>query len=362
MKFNLELKKLLKGTDNVSNAITGSSTLPILEGILVKADKNKLILTGSDVQTTITCTLDAQIDEDGSIIVDKDFFVKLKKFDNENIEFKKIDNENNTSIVCGKTKVELAVMGKEEDFALPESIEDGKSFTISGKDFKKLIKSTSYAAAEDETRPILMGVLFKCANKKLDVVALDGYRLALNAISIDCEEEFELVIPNKTITTVSKLATDSDIKISFTEKRVVFTFDNIVLSSTLLEGKFINYKSLIPQESNMKLTVDSKTFKSSIDKCSSFETEKALMFKITKDTIKVRTLKSDLGQVEDELPCVSDGELELAFNPKYLMDCLNVVEGEVEMYFQGAQSPCLVRTPKNKELLGLVLPVRLMGK
>ena len=358
MKIKLQNEQLLKGLDYVSKAISGKTTQPILEGVLIKAEKDVVILKASDIDTSITCTLEANVESEGSAVIDYELLKLLKKFNKGDIEFVE-SSDNKVEITSGKTKADLAILGKEKDFLSSAPIEQTNSFSILGSDFKKLVKDTIYAVATEETRPILTGVLFKCEGKKLNLVGLDGYRLAVDSIDIDCDKDFELVVPSKIISHISQMIPDEEIKVYYTNNRVEFVFNNIIVSSSLLEGKYVNYSSLIPQEFETIVTVDSKAFKDSIDKCSGFKDQTVVIVDITKDTIKVSTFNSQFGKVEDEVSCVSSGELKIGFNPKYLTKCLETISGDVELNFVGELKPLVIKSPQDENLMGLILPVRL---
>ena len=229
-----------------------------------------------------------------------------------------------------------------------------------------MIKGTSFAIAQDETRPILQGILFEVKNKNLNLVALDGYRLAIKSEFLDSDIEIEVVIPGKTLNEVSKILEDVDdiVDITFTNNHILFNLEKTKIISRLLEGKFINYNSLLPQEHKLSLSVNRQELQNSIERASLMAKDgntNLIKLDIQQDNLIISS-NSQLGKVREEISMKLQGdEIQIAFNSRYLLDVLkNMEEDEVVMKMTSSISPCVIEEKNNENAKYLVLPVRLM--
>lgn len=359
MNFEIEKKDFMKNVTFVQKAITGKSTLQILEGILIEAKDNKIILKGSNTITTIITECNAKVIEEGSIIVDSKLLGEMKKFQDGIMSFSSNDNQS-LNIKVGRSKAKLPIMGDKTNFPEVQLISDTNSLTLNSTVLKELIKGTSFAAAIDDTRPILTGLLFECNNNSLSVVGLDGYRLAVKKVDIQ-HSDFEIIIPSKSINELFKIIEDEiEIKISYDKSNVMFSFDNITLLTRLLEGSYIKYNSLIPVDNDIKLEINTSVLKKSLESCMIIDKEKNLIkLEISNNTILVKS-SSVNGEIEEEIDCVCNNNLTIAFNGKYLIDMCNSINGDIVMYLKTPTSPCLIKEKNSENTKQLVLPVRIL--
>ena len=213
----------------------------------------------------------------------------------------------------------------------------------------------------------LQGLLFEIKNKKLNLVALDGYRLAIKSEYIDSDFDIELVIPGKTLSEVSRILEDSDdiLKITFTSNHILFNMGNTKIISRLLDGKFISYNSLLPQEHKIGILINKPKFQECIERASLMakETNSYLIkFKTNGDNLVI-TSNSQQGNVREEIEIDLQGEnIEIAFNSKYLLDVLkNMDEEEIVLELTSSIAPCVIKGKNTDSYKYLVLPVRLMN-
>lgn len=363
MKFTCQKNILQEAISIVQKAVTGKSTMPILQGILINAKDDTLTLTGSDIDLSIETKINVDIEENGSIVVDAKLFGEIiRKLPNATVEIKTTEN-NCIEIICSKSKFTLVHLEPQDFPNLPQISED-KIFTISQKTLKSMIKGTIFAIAQDETRPILTGVLFEIKNKKLNLVAIDGYRLALKSEFVDNEDTISAVIPGKTLNEVIKiLEDDGDVDITFTSNHMLINLGSTKIISRLLEGEFIKYNSIIPEEFNLNVTAKREELLESIERASLVAKDgntNLIKLNIEED-IMVITSNSQLGNVREEINIILQGQpLEIAFNSKYLIDVLKIMsEEEIVIQFSSSISPCIMKNKENDNCIYLVLPVRL---
>ena len=230
-------------------AITGKSTITILEGILIKAQGNTLTLIGSDKDISIETKLAADIKQPGEIVIDSKIFGEIiRKLPNDKVTIETLDN-NTVQITCLKSVFNIVYMDADQFPELPK-INENQIFSIPQSTLKNMIKGTSFAITQDESRPILQGILFEVNDGHLNLVALDGYRLAVRTELLDTSNTINAVIPGKTLIEVAKILEDSDenVNITFTTNHILFSLENTKVISRLLEGEYIKYNSLLPQE------------------------------------------------------------------------------------------------------------------
>ncbi len=367
MKFICKKTILQEAISVAQKAVTGKSAMPILQGLLLEASDGKITIIGSDIDLSIETTIDAEVLESGKIVVDARLFGDIvRKLPNNEIELSST-TDNSIEIICEKTKFNLVHMNA-DDFPTLPTIDENNIFSIEQKLLKNMIKGTIFAVAQDESRPILTGVLFEIKDKKINLVALDGYRLALKSenIDIDSESAVRAVIPGKTLNEVVKILEDEgDVNITFTTNHILITLGETKIISRLLEGEFIKYTAIIPEEYNLKITVNRGEILSCIERASLVAKEgntNLIKFNIN-DEYMILTSNSQLGNVREELNINLQGQpLEIAFNAKYMIDLLKIMEGEdVFMEFSSSVSPCVVKDKENDNCTYLVLPVRLLN-
>jgi len=365
MIFTCEKQKLLEGISIVQKAITGKSTMQILEGIYIKTNQTTLTLIGSDMDVSIQTSVDATIVDEGSIVIDAKIFGEIiRKLPNSTIKIETIENQL-IKITCEKSVFDVVYMNTNEFPELPE-VNENLKISVNQNILKNMIKGTSFAIAQDETRPILQGILFEVKNKNLNLVALDGYRLAIKSEFLDTDIDMEVVIPGKTLNEVSKILEDIDdiVDITFTNNHILFNLERTKIVSRLLEGKFINYNSLLPQEHKLLVNVNRQELQNAIERASLMAKDgntNLIRLDLQQDNLII-TSNSQLGKVREEISIKLQGdEIQIAFNSRYLLDVLkNVEDNEVVMKMSSGISPCVIEEKNNENAKYLVLPVRLM--
>ena len=365
MKFKCKKNILQEAIYTVQKAVTGKSTLAILEGILITAKNGNITLVGTDIDLSIETNMKANVLEQGTIAVDSKLFGELiKKLPNDEIEITTKEN-NYIEIVCQKSRSVIIHMDADEFPSLP-IVDENILLSFSQYILKDMIKGTSFAAAQDETRPILTGILFEIKDKKLNLVALDGLRVAIRSENIDNDNLINVVIPAKTLNEVAKIMSDGDeeVKITFTKNHILFNLGKTKIISRLLEGEFIKYASIIPNEYNTKVVVNRHEMQDCIERASLVAKEgNTNLVKIDiNDDIMIINSNSQLGKVREELTVSLQGQsIQIAFNSKYLIDVLKIMdEDEIVMEFSSSVSPCVVKSKEGNNCIYLVLPVRVL--
>lgn len=356
MKLTVCKNELLKGLENASKGITGKSNMPILEGFKIVVDDN-ISITATDLDFSIQTSVAAMVEESGSIVLNKKILDIIKKMPEDKVFLE--SNDNDLTVSSGKTKLKMPFMNVEEYPELP-NVSSNAQINIKSEILKNLLKSVVYAVAKDDVRPILQGVLFEIKDNKLNLVALDGYRLAKRTISIDYKDNIACVIPGKTLMEVIKLLSlDKEVLISIEGSHILFDIEGTIVTSKLLEGNFVNYEALLQQESKTKVTVDKDNLQELLDRTLLVSVERQLVKLNLKDDNLHSSSNSSFGIIEEDLSCIIEGEpIEIAFNTGYLLDILkNTSDENITFSFVSPTSPCTI---EGEGYLHLVLPVRIM--
>ncbi|PRR81387.1 DNA polymerase III subunit beta [Clostridium vincentii] len=365
MIFICEKHKLQEGILITQKAITGKSTMPILEGIYITANKKEVTLIGSDMDVSIETKVEANVIQEGTVVIDSKIFGEIiRKLPNSEVRIERIENDT-LQISCEKSVFNVVYMNSDEFPSLPE-IDEEKQIQIPQNILKNMIKSTSFAVAQDETRPILQGILFEMKNRKLNLVALDGYRLAIKTEYLDSDFDIEVVIPGKTLNEVSKILDDveSIVNITFSNNHILFNLNKTRIISRLLDGKFVNYNSLLPQEHKLLVEVNKQYLQNGIERASLMAKDgnsNLIKLEVQQDNLII-TSNSQLGKVREEVAIIMQGEgIQIAFNSRYLLDVLkNMEEDIVVLEMTSSVTPCIIKAKETDSYRYLVLPVRLI--
>lgn len=364
MRIQVEQNKFNKYISIVQKGIPSKSTLPILDGILLETIDGKLKLTGTDLDMGIESYVDCNILEEGSIVINSKLFGDIiRKLPDSTIDLSVVDNKI-INIECENSKFNLIGNSAIEYPELPTLI-DRLCFMLPSDLLKNIIRQTTFATIVDETRPILTGVLLEIIDKKASFVALDGYRLSLRSIPIDCPEDIKIIIPSRTLNELYKILPDDDsnVEIALTSTHVLFNLGDTVVSSRLLEGQFLNYRDIIREEHNTRVIADRAQLNASLERASLLaREEKANLIKLNiLDGKMIIKSNSEIGNVYEEIPVDIEGdEINIAFNSKYILDGIKSIESEkIELYFLNSLNPCIMKPYDDESYTYLVLPVRL---
>ena len=270
MKVICEKEKILKGITSVINGVASKTTMPILEGILIQTNDNELKLTSYDLEIGIEYIVEAQVEEQGNTVVNAVMFSEIIKR-LPVAEIKLNINENNLlEIECEGSLYKLATMNPDEFPELPK-INIDNFIEIEQTTLKNMIRKTIFAVSTEENRPIFTGCLFEVNENKLNVVAVDGYRLAIKSTYLNNNSNvFSSVIPGKTLNEVNKIISDSfdNIKIGISRNQALFEMENCKIVTRLLDGEFLKYSNTIPQNWETRIRVNKNNIQNCFERIS----------------------------------------------------------------------------------------------
>jgi DNA polymerase-3 subunit beta len=369
MRTLVNKTELIRGINQVSRVAGNSATMDILKGILVtiKGDSVELFATNLDI--SVKASLPADVYEDGKFVIaeGKLFSDLVKKLPNEEIAL--VVEEGRLILESGKSKAELVIRNA-EDYPAAPSVVGENSIELGGEELKELISKTAFATAQEETRPILTGILFEVANSRLNLVSLDGLKLAHAYKDIKgSSENFSAVIPGKGCLEIARtIDAEALVTLVFGSNHVMLSSEGVELTVRLLEGEFIKYSSIIPTDFTMEIVVDKRDILDCVDRASLLAKEgntSLIRLLIDNEKIIIES-NSQLGKAHEELSIIAhegNDKLEIAFNSKLFTEGMKVINSEkVKLKFNGAVSPVIVVPMDEKENYKyLGLPVRFIG-
>ena len=369
MKFICEKEKILKGINSVINSVASKTTMPILEGILIQTNDNELKLTSYDLEIGIEYILEAKIEEQGNTVVNAIMFSEIiRKLPSSEISIS-INENQLLEIECEGSLYKLATMNPDEFPELPK-INIDESIEIEQTVLKNMIRKTIFAVSNEENRPIFTGCLFEVLDNVLNVVAVDGYRLAIKKnVLNEKSNNFNSVIPGKTLNEVNKIISDSfdPIKIGISKNQGLFEMENCKIVTRLLDGEFLKYSNAIPSTWETRIKVNKQNIQNCFERISlisssSIEKEKKYPVKINIEVGKVTiSCANQTGDAKEEIIVDTEGkELEIGFNPRFFLDALKAIDDEdVYIEFGTNRSPCIIKPVEDGDYIYMILPIKM---
>jgi len=358
---------LMTNINIVSKAVSVKSTLPILECILLSVDDNGFRMTSNDLELAIqTSYIKSDVTKTGSIALESRMFSEIiKKLPDQEVIIY-TDEANMTFIKSGKAEFRILGQNSNEFPSLP-AVEKNDEYTLSSNEFRNMIKQTIFSISATESKPTLTGELIEIENGSLNVVAVDSFRVSFRVAHIATEKpNRSVIVPGKSLNELSKILPtidDSELSLYFTEKHILFETDNCIVISRLLEGEFLKYKQIFTDDYTTIIYANKQEILASLERSSLISKDSnkiPIKLKIEDDTLII-TSNSETGRSYEEMPIEMDGNmLEVAFNPKYLIDAIKVIDTEkISIQFTTPLSPCIIKGHKSDLYKYLILPLRL---
>ena len=365
MKITCSKSNLVKGVSIVSKAVPSKTTMPILECILIDATTDIIKLTANDMELGIQTEISGDIIDRGMIAIDAKIFSEIvRKLPDNEVTIETLDNLQ-TVITCEKAKFDIA--GKPGDeFAYLPIIEKEDSIEVSQFTLKEVIRQTIFSISDSESNKLMTGELFDISDNILKVVSLDGHRISIRKVPLKKSvADRKLVVPGKTLIEISKILSgeaENVVSISYTKNHIVFEFDNTIVVSRLIEGEYFRIDQMLSNDYETKVTVNKRDLLECIDRATLLLREaenKPVIMNVKNSEIKME-MTTKIGSMDENITIEKEGkDLRIAFDPKFLIDVLRVIdEEEVNLYLFNAKAPCFIRD--DNSYIYLILPVNLI--
>ncbi len=368
MNLTIAKDQILSGLQSVQNVVSTRTTLPILSNVLLRAEGDRLELTATDLDVTITCAVEAKVKTPGATTIPvKKLFSIARELGHPELELE-VDDKNVTSLRAGSSFYKIRGLGPDEFPPLPKFKED-KQVSLPQEKVRGMMKKCSFAISTDESRYVLNGIFFSLKEHKLTMVATDGRRLALVDEEVDVPEQSqgEFIVPAKAVNELNRLLGEKgDVEIRFTDNQAAFTLKNeqgsgILIISKLIEGNYPNYRQVIPAETKERIALPREEFLHALRRAEIMTSEKQNSVKLafTKNNLAITANSPEVGEGRETLAVNYKGkDLAIAFNPAYLIDPLNALANdEIFIELIDELSPGVLKI--NGPFLYVVMPMRL---
>jgi len=370
MKFIASSSQLLKQLQVLGGVINSSNTLPILDNFLFELDQNELKISASDLETTMSTSIEVESDSEGAIAISARLLLDtLKTFPNQPLTFKTEDN-NTVEISSSHGKYDMAYFDGNE-FPKAVTIDSPSNTVISGNILATAISKTIFAAGNDDLRPVMSGVFFQFATDSLTFVATDAHKLVKYArTDVVANDAAEFIMPKKPLNLLKGIlgGNDSDVTIEYNDANAKFTFDNVVLVCRLIDGKYPNYEAVIPKENPNKLTVERGIFLNSVKRVSIFSSKTTHQIRLKMAGTELNISAEDIdysNKAEERLACEYQGDdMQIGFNSRFLTEMLSNLNSNEVLIEMSLPNRAGILTPidgveEGEFITMLVMPVML---
>ncbi|ACK91292.1 DNA polymerase III, beta subunit [Bacillus cereus 95/8201] len=374
MEFIVNHKHFTQALSEVSKAISTKAVIPILSGIKITADQSGITLIASNSNIFIEKFIPSAIDDEqittilqvGTIVVPAKYFIEIIKKMPSDIVIKS-KNEQTITIQSGEITLNLNGFPVNEFPNVPQ-IDDHTEIQIETKQLIDAFKQTVFAVAKNESRPVLTGVHIELDHNKLICAATDSHRLAIRETLISTNMKANCIVPSATINELLKLMNSNleFVSIYLSESHIIFTFGTTTLYSRLIEGKYPNISTLIPNEFQTVINIDRQRMLQGVDRSSLLASEWANnnvnLEIVNESTIQISSNASQIGKIsETQQIDVIQGEkqLNISFDGRFMLDALRAIKEEtVTLSFSGSMRPILIEAGTQSAAIHLISPVR----
>jgi len=365
MKISCSKAAFSEAVSVVSRVVPARSSIPALEGILIRARVGEIELFGYDLDIGISTDVEATVEEYGDIILPAKILLDIaKRLPGERVTLT-VGDKCLTEIKSGAAEYTIRGISAEEFAEFPAFHED-PTFSIGEGTLCSMIGQTLYAVSQSDSKPVHTGSLFDIEDGFIKVVSVDGYRLALRKEKVNFSEAIRFVVPGRALSEVARILdpeSDSDAEVFVSKKHIFFKNDRFCIYTRLLEGDFLDYESAIPKNGQIKVRVSTRDLTNAVDRVSLLINDRIrspLRVKFEEREIRL-ACSTALGRASDVLDANTvGGTIEMGFNNRYLLDALkNTACDEIMLEISGALAPMKVLPVEGDDFTFLVLPVRL---
>ncbi len=364
MKLTFQKEDALRVMTPLQGVIGAKSMLPILSHVILEAGPERATLSASDLEIWISCALPASIEEEGSCsLPGRRFFNIIRELPGAAVRVESGDDLS-ARLTCARSFFQMNGLPREEFPAAPE-LKNAVEVPVRESQLKELIKKTGYAISVEDSRFVLNGLYLLFEKGELTAVATDGRRLAIArtecATPPDCRRE--VILPHKTVLELSRILEDEgECTVRLGERQIAFEFSGILLISRLIEGRYPNYQQVIPRAEGVTLTLPREELMQTVKRASLITDEKSnsVRFAFSSGQLQVSAVTPEVGQAREEMEIEYAGpELNIAFNPYYLIDVLKAVDEEDKINLQliDSGSPGLLKV--GERFLCVIMPMKL---
>lgn len=363
MKIRIIRSKFLEGLKKVQNIVVSKGTLQIIQNVLIEAKDKQLFLTTTDLDISIRSVVPCEVLAEGATTLPVKLLAATIAKAAEGPVDLETDAEDKAVISAGSAVFNIAGMNVADFPQLPKDSETF-GYVLKQMALREMLRKTSYAASQDDTRKTLKGVLMSFKDAKLTMVATDGRRLALveHEVEFPADAEKDIVLPTKVVAEMQRsLSSDGDVRVTVERSQVSFNLGDTQIYSKLLDDVYPNYRQVIPTGCTERVTVERKLLLEALDRVSVMTMDESNSTRLTFESnrLTVASAAADVGAARDTVPIKYDGEtIEIVFNPQFVMDPLKAIdEDEVYIELKNGSSPALIKC--SVPFLYVMMPLRI---
>ncbi|MCL4879952.1 MAG: DNA polymerase III subunit beta [Anaerolineae bacterium] len=372
MRVSVLQENLYKGLSIVNRAVPSRPTLPVLANVLLVTDNQRLKLSATNLELGITCWIGAKVEEEGATTAPSRTLLDLvSNLSPERVDLSLNPRNQVMNLKCGSTTANIKCVDASEYPLVPEA-DSSRGVAIPADAFKEMVSHVDFAAAKEDNRPVLTGILTRFEEDKVTMASADGFRLSVRHTLLEApvQERTEIIIPSRTLTEVARIISDNDphVLISLPEGRnqVMFHLADVDIVSSLIEGAFPEYEAIIPRKHATVTQVYTDELLRACKRSEVFAKDAANAAKIVINpaeagpgSILVTATSQEKGDNRGLVDASVDGdELEISFNIRYLIDVLSVIkEDQVILETSGSAMPGIVRPVGRDDFLHVIMPM-----
>lgn len=371
VKVQVLQENLQRGLSIVGRAVATRATLPITANVLLKTDGGRLMLAATDLDISISTWVGARVDEEGATTVPSrligDFVAQLPP---QPVDLTIPDRGRQVKISCARNESTMSAMDA-EDFPRIQEISEGTAITLEAKALRRAIERVEFAAASDDSRPVLTGVQLKTDGQRLTMAAADGFRLAVADITLTKapEQSIEVIVPARAFRELSRLVADSnedvEMRVNAQRTQVRFALTDTEMVAQLIQGTFPNYNQLIPSEYNTRATIAVDEFKREVRIAAIFARDGSGIIRLQiqpgdgpHGQLTISARADEVGDNEGKVDVKLEGDAsKIAFNSRYLQDVLGILNGEVALEMTSPSAQGVFRPVGETDYVHVVMPM-----
>lgn len=366
MKFSIQRENLLQPITQVVGVVERRQTLPVLANFLISARDGKLSITGTDMEVELITAVEAQIDAEGETTVPARKLVDIVRMLPEGVNITAVPEGDKLTVSSGKGRYTLATLPATE-FPATDQVETLEILKIQEDKLKMLLEKTAFAMANQDVRYYLNGLLFDFHDNDLSTVATDGHRLAICDLGVDLgvAEERQLIVPRKGVLELSRMLSDSTetVELALGKNHIRLVKDSTVFTSKLIDGRFPEYRAVIPKGTDRHIKIDRDSFTRALQRASILSNEKykGVRLEAANGTVKIIAHNPQHEEAVEQLEAdLNFDQLAIGFNVTYLLDALTAIDAEtVLMELRDANSSCLISAESGGNDRHVVMPLKL---
>ena len=372
MKVTCLQENLAKGLSVVSRAVATRSTLPITANVLLKTDNSRLKLAATNLEIALSCWIGAKVEEEGEITVPNRFLTPfVDSLPNDRMELALAPRSRQVTIECGRNQATISGMDA-DDFPSIPTVQNESSLQVEPQALKKALSQVVFAAATDDSRPVLTGVHLLAEGDRMTLAAADGFRLAVHHLKLATRtaERIEVIVPARAMNELNRLLGDAEepveILVNAARSTVMFRLPSIEMVAQLLQGSFPNYNQLIPQSFGSRAIVSVSDFLHGTRRASIFSRETSGIVRlyvnpgegVLPGRLRIEAKAEESGGSDSEIDAAVEGaEARIAFNSRYLQDVLGVLDSQVALETTSPSAPGVLRPLGADNYTHVIMPM-----